>query len=716
MGDPQLKPDWFARNVAELSAPGVLDGPVQEKWRVEATSVIVRGDRAVIATRQRLVAATNVGQIQTKPANADEFFRKLLVAQESGTVHALECRELQSGRIVWRTECGRGSDARPGAPVWFDKYILLGFAQLAALSGERAKPISGSGPARAWPLSLPSTLRLIDAATGHVIREFAAPEVERPTTRPFRPTPPLGASPREFVKRAVLADDGLLTKTYLNPGGPSIAVPLDIAKWSHADADLVWRALRQPLIPRCGAVVGTLPTLASPGGDVFWHDGLRSLLCRTRLLGDGATVWETPFLNSQLGGTVWKPPLLIVFSGTAALVGYDLETGHPTWTYEWPDIQQETYTKAIASLTDSLLLLTNPQVPRPYTLRQFQGKYNITDPNTRSCLIKLDPQGKLLFRQELSVLLQYGGMAVGRNALVAWSGGGGGTDRIGEGPVVCFAPVGSEHHGIGARPEDSSKIHDLIGTYEKADVQGRLAICTDLARLGDTSIAGRVLADLEAAGTRLEAQVASGAVLPLIRPGERDRHRERLLQTADKERMFYVRALGVLKDPRTIAKLLPLIKFDYLRPEVRIAILAITDGEPLKDEAYRTWRDQRIAELHTQFDRERKYASERVKFAAQLRELDDPQILELLLRSLQEAAPNERDFYVREIGMLRNKRAIPALLDMLDKAEPMRRHEVQSALNACAGVPFAKPEAVRAWWQTHQHLYQRPSTQPQPPQ
>ena len=39
------------------------------------------------------------------------------------------------------------------------------------------------------------------------------------------------------------------------------------------------------------------------------------------------------------------------------------------------------------------------------------------------------------------------------------------------------------------------------------------------------------------------------------------------------------------------------MNLEYLRQDVRITILAITDGEPLKNEAYRTWRQQRITEL-----------------------------------------------------------------------------------------------------------------------
>ena len=53
-----LPDGWFAGYVTERIAPGVLTGPVEEKWRTEADAAMVRGDRVLLATR--VIQATEI--------------------------------------------------------------------------------------------------------------------------------------------------------------------------------------------------------------------------------------------------------------------------------------------------------------------------------------------------------------------------------------------------------------------------------------------------------------------------------------------------------------------------------------------------------------------------------------------------------------------------------------------------------------------------------
>ena len=139
--------------------------------------------------------------------------------------------------------------------------------------------------------------------------------------------------------------------------------------------------------------------------------------------------------------------------------------------------------------------------------------------------------------------------------------------------MVCFGPVqAGKPRTQPARDEE--RIRRLVSDYERADAMARSGICRDLAELGDTSILDRVLGDMDSA----EPQ----------------------------DRSHYVRCLGLLGDSRAIPRLLSFLEMPprerAMGPgdEVRIALEAITGGDPMRSEVYRQWRDRRIEALRVQ--------------------------------------------------------------------------------------------------------------------
>lgn len=671
---------WFASYVAERTAPAVLTGPVEEKWRTDADAVLVHGARVFLATRASPPTDTQPASslnMQQNPQGTD--LPNYLQAREEALLRGMECRDIHTGRVLWRVECDREAGERPWRPVWIENLILV------AISHGR-----GGFPA-AQPATQSEVKRFIwmlDANTGEVIRRLGPRQRDLWSDR-------LAAMSEAHRKPGgpFLMNRDRIGQTYLKPGGPGSPVSSDPTTWSYDDAALLMEVLRENAIPRCGAVSG-FSALLNPTGDLFWIDPIRFRLCKGTFASED-TVWETPFISGA-SGMAWLSSMIVPFSSTSAIAAYNAQTGRPLWTHEWPS-DLENYTRQLAALADGILLLTDPQVPRPNTVRKFRGVYNSTERNSRSFLTKLDVHGKVVFRQELPVLLAYGRMAVGNNAVLVWNGvaaPGEADERCGEGPVICLGPSDPVHPGKSESKADIATIQQLISSYDSAETRERVVICTDLARLGDTRIVDRVLSDLKTANSA--------------------------------DRVFYVQALAILGDGRIVPELISLLEENTLiagqRPspqeeisrrgnlmlfqEIQNAIVSLTDGDPLTNDAYRQWRDRQIPALREAYERA-KFASERVGISAQLRQLRDPKLFGLLMQSLESAPPNEQGLYLGELGMLKDKRAIPTLLKFM-KGDVMIRHTAHDALRWTTGTGMNcyTPETWQEWWDAHRHLYE----------
>jgi hypothetical protein len=458
-------------------------------------------------------------------------------------------------------------------------------------------------------------------------------------------------------------------KTILNPAGPTPPVSGDPATWSWEQADAVAKAMGLLVRTTLPMGIDLSPGLITPTGEVFYVSS-EHFLCRD--LASGHTLWETPCLPPGPSHPLaYALPVIVTYTADSAVTAYDVKTGRPMWTHQWPQVQ-DNYNRQIAVLEDGFLLLTNPQIRRPEALRKIgagpgKGGGVGVEFTTRSCLVKLDRQGKRVFRQELPLQLSYAWMQAAKNAvLIRFEEG------WGQRTVVCFGPVQT---GVPrSQPaRDEKKIQRLLVEYENADAVARTGICLDLVKLGDTSIAERVLADFD--------------------------------QADPKDRENYVRALGILGDARAIPKLLPLLEERTGHQMALVAIEAITDGEPLKDEAYRQWREGRLKTLRAEFARTGA-AFNRAGMVMQLCELGDPEVLDLLLKAIDQAAPNAQDVYLPALGALQDYRAVPKLLELLENAAPANRFPIERALQAITGARFAASDAWAGWWQAHQHLYE----------
>lgn len=684
-----LPDGWFAGYVAERTAPGVLTGPVEEKWRANADAAIVRGDRVLLAT-----SVIQVTEIQVPPT---PDIMQHLMAQEEATVRGLECRAIDTGAVLWHVELDREAGERATGAVWLDNVILVrihhGRVRFPITLPEGAASAPSTGPARrlASELGFKECIWLLDPDTGAVLRRFERSVTFGDDDRSAAMQAYRGATPTPGAP--LLLNRDLIERTYLQPGGPSVPVSADPAGWSCDDAELVMSVLGENAIPRCGAVSGLVSTMLYPTGKVVWVDSLGFRLCKGSLASE-TPVWETPFIGGR-GGLARLPCMIVAFSAASAITSYDEETGRPLWTYEWPSVDlAQHYTRQMAALTDGLLLLTDPQVPRPITMRKFEGVYRSTHFNTRSFLTKLDMRGHVVFRQELPVLVRYGRMLVGPNALLVWSGRLDMEGHLGgEGPVVCLGLADPTRPGKPMADADRVKAQQLIASYDAAEVRERVVISTDLAELGDTSMVDRVRSDLT---------------------------------TADRaDRVFYVQALAILRDQRVVPDLVALLEDATAKPEdlmdpgearnrllglnlqqeIATAILALTEGDPLKSEPYRQWRDRRIPALRAEYDRTRD-AGEHLRIAEQLGELRDPQLLERLLQSLESAPANVRGYYVIALGQQKDKQVIPKLVSLLSDGDVGIRHTVQDALRRATGVDCYKAEAWERWWRTHRHLYE----------
>lgn len=746
--DPAAPGSWLARSFAEGAAPGVLAGPVAERWRVNAAQVIVRGDRALLCVADVPAAPAPPGA-PGRPVAPSDLLAALQKAQQQA-VYSLECRELPSGRSVWKRPLGRGCAFPPRMGVWAEDLVVVQVPCKAEADGQTP------------PLRLEVERWLLNTRTGDKVDQVPPRPLVTPQTRSLINLPRPGST--EWV----LADRELLQKAFLDPGAASLSPLRGLANWSEDDHQLLDSAMALWCIPRHGAVPGLINRLVTPEGDVYWVDVLGGRLCKSRLA-TGDLLWSTPFIHAQPQGLAWRPPLLVAFSSRSSVTAYQCSDGRPVWTYEWPYLQADHYTCVLASLTDGLLLLTDPQIGRPVTMRNIGGGWTV-DWNEHSHLTKLDPRGRVLFQQELPLLLGYGGMDVGDNAVLVWSGAGSGALGV-SGPVVCLAPADPKGPPATQPQPDPGRVAELLAAYEAADPRQRLAICTDLARLGDTRIAERVVADLDAARSKAVSGGSPDLSQVQLQPAER----AIIERENDPGSGYYVQALAILKDRRAIPKLLPLFDVRYLRSDVRQAIHSICDGEPMQDETYRTWRQQRLGELHdrhaalsvetqpaaTPADQARARIRERleqsrdgrrpsqildhmramderreagrltahraatihqkIEIVTELADLDDPGVLDLVIQDMENlratqvtsagqsqagATPDLRFGYLRGLANVRDKRLVPVLLPFLDEADPTLRHEASVALGHITGVQFVQKETLGPWWEAHRHLYE----------
>lgn len=681
-----LSPDWFVRYVAERTGPAELSDRVEERWRADASVAALHGDRVFLVTRTCPPAP-----LPDQPAD----LMQLLLQRIEATTFAMECREVRSGRILWKVECGKD---RPHSPAWLDKFILVTFSHgPPRLPPPTPAPGAVTQPPATAPAPPQESIRLLDANTGRTIIEFGPREL-KPADFRGRGFPAPDSGP---VERYGL-DRDLLATTYLSPGGPAAPVGSSPARWSFEDADLLLNIFGQGCIPRSGVATGLIPLLLTLDGDLFWVDGMRRVLCRTPFANDATNVWETPFLSLQHSATAHTGSQLVTFASRSSVISYDVQTGRPLWTHEWQQ-GTETYSRSLAVLTDGLLLLTDPQVPRPIIARQDPASgCTFVEGHTQLSLTKLDRQGKVVFKQELPVPGHYSAMLAGKNAVLICPNRNMGS-AASEGEVICLAPVAPGQAGRQNPEPPPMRVQELMDAYERADARQRAAICADLTRLGDTRIVDRVFADLDDSTRDLQARLLNDPVLSEIRPKDREQHIRHIMKTKDHERAYYVQALGLLREPRAIPSLLPLLEFEYLRTEAHRAILSITDGDPLQNPDFLAWRGRRIPELRARFEAEQ-YAIEKGRIADELRLLQDPQLLDRLMETA-EADEQGADSYLHQIALIGDKRAVPWLLDLYDSADPILRLNTSRAIDTVLGETSVQPDVARAWWQAHQHLY-----------
>ena len=268
---------------------------------------------------------------------------------------------------------------------------------------------------------------------------------------------------------------------------------------------------------------------------------------------DDKTKWQQICTAGTRNNILWKPPYIVIFSSTQSVTAYSIESGYPEWIYEFPALNPSggpTY--KFASLKDGILLLTEP-------LTGIRESKNLW-------AIKLNPDGKELFKQELTMKSQYQDMDISKGYLVLWTKSElvcyGPTDTLPESQQVTEkTPITEEQ-----RKQEIEKLHkeynDTLSSYE------RRFICQKLGNLNDKTMLERVNSDFESA--------------------------------KDNERFDYADSFGLLNDRRAIDILIPLLKNESfaVREKTKVSLHRLTGIGEIELITVEDWQNWWIDHRH----------------------------------------------------------------------------------------------------------------------
>jgi hypothetical protein len=360
----------------------------------------------------------------------------------------------------------------------------------------------------------------------------------------------LGKTSSPLLEEALEQKDKVLS-TFYAVGGPSYPISANVDEWTYEETDSLLNLVTCRYLPDNG--MGQNVLIASQK-DLFHLNGGKHVLSRYDPSTD-KVCWETIVTSGNRAILLWHPPFIILFSQGNAITAYDIETGRPSWRYEWPR-GDETYSRSMRALKDGILLFTDPLIKREPTMAKDPktGITYIAKSNRYLWLTKLDMNGQRVFEQELDLEADYCQCYMSSGYIIISK----------QGLTVCYGP--DEKADITASPrrtslsqEDKEKIKALHDRYENDVSYKRVSICAELGKLGDKTMFEIVLAGLRKAN-----------------PISRD---------------MYIKMLGFLQDKRAIPVLIELLNEQEFRIKMsaRDALRILLPGIWLTDEQWQKW-------------------------------------------------------------------------------------------------------------------------------
>lgn len=126
-------------------------------------------------------------------------------------------------------------------------------------------------------------------------------------------------------------------------------------------------------------------------------------------------------------------------------------------------------------------------------------------------------------------------------------------------------------------------------------------------------------------------------------------------------------------------------------------------GRHLLDKA----SQEQIQSLHAEYKTGSCFS--RAVICSKLGKLGDKSIYERVILDLRNASPREKPDYVKALGWLGDKRAIPTLIELLNDQDGNVKSEARFALSKVLPGHLSAPayEKWQKWWPTHKHLFER---------
>ena len=256
-----------------------------------------------------------------------------------------------------------------------------------------------------------------------------------------------------------------------------------------------------------------------------------------------------------MNAAVWEKYVFISYSNTKSVTAYNIENGKPEWIYEFPALNPSggpTY--KFASLKDGILLITEPLT-------------GINEKSKNLWAVKLDPSGKELFKQELTMKSLYQNLAISSGFLVLWT----------ENELVCYDPSDTFSESQQEiekatlteeqRKKEIEKLHkeyEDLGTFSF----NRIQVCAKLIKLNDETIYERVIENFENA--------------------------------QENQRADYVSMLGIMNNRHAIDILIPLLddKSLAVRNNAKVALRRLTGMNSVDLISSKDWQEWWIVHRH----------------------------------------------------------------------------------------------------------------------
>ncbi len=533
-----LPEGWLAEYVAQRQAPAQFQAPVGERWRfTKPSGPITAYPYPCVAVSGPFVFLGYATHDPSEDLAQWQEQRKAGSTEPPKMLYTTECRDIASGAVLWSV------DGLAGGMTVLPGYLLMtcpgkNGLELAILDTNKRKIVR----------RIPYDTNMEEAAQRSMEenRRFKQLEAQNPSV--------------DFAEIWALdVRQRLLPCIFSDAAAP---VSLDMAEWTPGDMRLLMDILRTAgdsvHLMQYGALKGNL--LFPDRENVFVIGTTHNLTYRSSL--EERIHWRQICTAGTRDDLLWRPPYVAVFSSPTAVTAYRIEDGHPAWMYEFPaDTSNGGPVYRFASLTDGILLLTEPLVglsDSEYGSRLRREPQNPPKRSKYLWLTKLDPEGKRLYQQELTMKSSYQKFAISEGCLLLWT----------HNELVCYGPtdetprtVPPDQKPAMAEEQRQLEIERLHAEYDKFDpgIYERRRVCHELGRLKDRSMLQRVLADL----------------------GQAD----------ERGKDIYVEALGFLNDRRAIDSLISLLKDESwsVRTKVTLSLTRLTGVGDLFPTEWEPW-------------------------------------------------------------------------------------------------------------------------------